>query len=189
MVDVHWIQPYRTDKNIGKAINDAIVQICDLPDAGTHFLQDDDWVVLMDHDILFLQPDTKAHIMDILENTTFDILGCMTNRLGSDMQLVKGMFDVDSISTHIAQAEYRWSAYGATVVATEVVAGMLMCFKVSTWQALGGFDENRINFDWLFCSRAPKKRLRVGIMAGIYIMHLYRWGSKYPANDYKHLEV
>lgn len=176
----HFISPYDREKNIGGAINSAIEQL---------HAAEDDFIVLMDQDILFLQPDTKAHIIEILESTSFDILGCMTNRLGSNAQLVAGFFNEDSITAHVNQAKTQWHVYGPTVVATEIVAGMLMCFKVSTWRALGGFDENRINFDWLFCTRAPKKRLKVGIMAGIYVLHLYRWGSVEPANDYKHLEL
>lgn len=176
----HFISPYDRAKNIGGAINQAIEQLN---------AADDDFIIHSDQDVLFLLPDTKAHIMDILETTDYDIIGCVTNRLGSNTQCVAGTFNEDSITAHVAQAKRQWEVYGSSVVSTEVVAAMLMCFKVSTWRALGGFDENRINFDWLFCTRAPKMRLKVGIMAGIYCLHLYRWNSKDPANDYKHLEV
>ena len=176
----HWISPYDRAKNIGGAINQAIEQLN---------AADDDFIILTDQDVLFLLPDTKAHIINILETTKYGILGCLTNRLGSTEQLVAGMFNEDSISKHVNCAAAQWRICGPAIYPAEIVAAMLMCFKVSTWRALGGFDENRINFDWLFCTRAPKKGLKVGIMAGIYILHLYRYGSKDPVNDYKHLEL
>lgn len=177
---IHWISPFRKDKNIGKAINEAIEQLKP---------GDDDFIIHTDQDVLFLLPDTKAHIIDILETTTFDILGCRTNRLGSSTQRVHGMFNEDSISKHISCAEALWKLHGSDTHATEVVAAMLMCFKVSTWRRLGGFYENRLNFDYLFCIRAPKIGLKVGLMTGIYVMHLYRYGSKDSQNDIKHLEI
>lgn len=176
----HWISPYDRQKNIGGAINQAIEQLN---------AADDDFIIHSDQDVLILLPDTKAHIMDILETTDYGILGCLTNRLGSNDQLIMGMFNEDSITAHVARAKKVWEYNGSSVAPAEVVAAMLMCFKVSTWRKLGGFDENRINFDWLFCTRAPRAGLKVGIMAGIMVFHLYRWNSKDPANDYKHLEV
>lgn len=181
-MNAHWISPYRTDKNIGKAINDAITTLAAEPD---------DWIIHVDQDVLFLQPDTKGKILSILETTNYDILGCMTNRLGLSDQVIKTRSGEDSISKHVETAEWlwKWEQYSPAIKDTDCVAAMVMCFKVSTWQRLGGFDDNRINFDSLFCYRAQKAGMRMGIMRGIYVFHLYRWGQSDPSNYIKHLQI
>lgn len=176
----HWISPFRTDKNIGLAINEAITTLAASPE---------DWIIHVDQDVLFLQPDTKAHILNILETTDYDVLGCMTNRLGLLDQVFRSKFEEDSISVHVKTASEAFKYNGDLVVDTDCVAAMLMCFKVSTWQRVGGFDEGKLSFDSLFCHRVKKLGLQIGVMRGIYIFHLYRWNQKDPQNYIKHLKV
>ena len=177
---LHWISPYATDKNIGKAINDAI---------NTLKAADEDWICLTDHDILFLQPDTKAHIEQILLSTDFKVLGCLTNRLRMRNQLYERRFDYEGdISIHVDRAKEVWGAHEGSVTETrEPLAAFMLCFQRSTWAELGGFASERLNFDLLFGRRALKGGYKTGIMQGIYVFHLYRWGSKNPVTDINHL--
>jgi hypothetical protein len=177
---VHYIQPYRADKNIGKAINDAIEQICP-------FL--DDWLCLTDHDMMWLLPDTKAHVEEILYTTEYDVLGCMTNRLRSPEQLVGGRFNEDDrIREHIRIAQECWKNAGPMVVgARGVMAGFLLCFRLHVWEVVGGFVEESLAFDRLFDFEARKMGFKVGLMKGIYVFHSYRLWSNHPKTECKHL--
>lgn len=181
-MQIHYIQPYSTEKNIGKAINEAINRL--LPCDGS------DWIVLTDHDMLWLLPDSKAQVERILRGTNYDILGCMTNRIRSVEQLVGGRFSEDDrIREHIRIAETcRANAGDHVKPATGVVAAFMLCFQVNLWVRVGGFVEGVLNFDTQFCWEAQKiAEARIGIMAGVYVWHSYRLMSKNPKAECKHL--
>lgn len=177
---VHWISPYRTDRNIGKAINEAIQQLQPA---------DDDWIVHTDHDVLFLLPDSKADIIERLETQAeYDILGAGTNRLSLKHQVFPGMFEVFDISDHVNKAKELQELHKGKVRPTnDGIAAMCMCFRYSLWKKVGGFKENRINFDTLFCHFAQKEGAKMGVMLGVYVFHLYRWGAEYPGREISHL--
>lgn len=180
---IHYLSPFSREKNIGKAYNDAIQIVADSR-------SEEDWIVLVDQDVLFLRPDSKTQIEDILETTEYDLLGCRTNRLGSKYQIVPYLFHETDILKHIEHANTRHEAlYGEVKFITHDIAAMVMCFRISTWMKLKGFTENSIQFDLLFCHAARANKLRLGIMMGVYVFHLYRLG--YPEgearNNYQHL--
>lgn len=176
-MSIHYISPYRTDKNIGKAINDAIRQLN---------AEDGDWICHIDQDTLWLLPDSKLQLEDTLECTDYDILGPITNRLGSNTQLVAGAFDETDILEHVHIAKsYADVNYGKEVPTNETLAAFCLCFRVSIWKALGGFQENDLQFDWLFSEMAKKMGFKLGIMTGIYLFHIYRLNKN--KDDYSHL--
>lgn len=175
---LHWISPYRSDKNIGAAINEAIMDVRYCPG---------DWICLTDHDVLFLLPDSKAQIERILlSETEFDVLGCMTNRIRSKEQLIQGFFNNDDcIRNHIQIADLLQS--DAVIPARGVMAAFMLCFRVSVWEKVGGFAEGVINFDTLFNSACRNAGFKIGLMKGVYVWHSYRIMSKVPLQDCTHL--
>jgi glycosyltransferase involved in cell wall biosynthesis len=176
---VHYIQPYSIEKNIGCAINAAIRQL-NTPDT--------DWICLLDHDVMFLRPDSKKQLQEILETTDYDILGTATNRLAIANQLVPEMFDEYDIRKHIECANAMHEAnYGKVIPLNDILAAFCLCFRVSTWQKLGGFKENSLQFDSLFCYAARSLKMKLGIMTGIYVFHAYRLLSDNPTQDITHL--
>lgn len=181
---IYYIQPYRTDKNIGKAVNDALEQIIAPPRAAYA-----DWICLTDHDMMWLLPDTKMHVEAILQVTDYDILGCMTNRLRLPEQLVGGLFNEDDrIREHIKIARDCWNNAGPMVIdAQGIMAGFMLCFRVSAWDKVGGFVEDTPCFEWHFDFEARKMGLRVGLMKGIYVFHSYRLWSNNARKDCNHL--
>jgi hypothetical protein len=181
-VKIHYISPYSyPEKNIGGAINDAVRQLNASPD---------DWIVHMDMDAMWLLPDSKAQVERILSQTSYDVLGCMTNRVGSAEQLVGGYFNEDDrIRNHIDIARHcRTNAGDLVKRAQGVVAAFMMCFRMSAWQAVGGFVEDVLNFDTLFCWEVVRVCPGgVGIMQGVYVFHQYRLMSTNPRRDARHL--
>lgn len=179
---IFYISPYRTDKNIGKSINEAVKAID---------FMGDDWFVLTDHDTLWLLPDSKAQVERILDGTDFDILGCMTNRIRSAEQLIGGRFNEDDrIGEHIKIAASCQATGGNKVVSARGVLGAFMlCFRVSVFMKSGGFHEGVLNFDSIFCREAIHNGFKVGIMQGVYVWHSYRLGSINPKQHTSHLTL
>lgn len=178
----HYLQPYdkNSPPNIGAAINAAIKATISGPD---------DWFVLLDHDTMFLLPDSKRQLEEILESTDFDILGPLTNRLAAQTQLVRGVFDTTDLLDHIHTANTcSRLQYGKVYDVNDPLAAFCLCFRRRTWTELGGFPENNIQFDYLFCSRALRDGKRLGVMTGIYVFHLYRlWSEGDARREISHL--
>lgn len=179
MSKVHYISPFRSDKNIGKALNDAIAQFT---------ANEDDFIVHIDQDVLFLRPDSKQQLEQILLTTSFDLLGCVTNRLSMPHQVIEPMFDIYDMTEHIKIANYQHdNHYGKVIPTNDILAAFCLCFRVSTWRELGGFTDNCIQFDSIFSCDAINKGYKLGIMPGIYVFHLYRMWSDNAKFDIKHL--
>lgn len=177
----HYIQPYdkTSPPNIGGAINSAIKQLNADPN---------DFICLLDHDVMFLRPDSKKQLEEILETTDFDILGPGTNRLAMEHQLVTGAFNEFDIRKHIEIANrMHKDAYGTVCPVNDILAAFCLCFRVSTWQKLGEFKENTLQFDSLFSCAARSMKMKLGICTGIYVMHIYRMWSDSPKQDITHL--
>lgn len=183
---VHHITPAHSDKNYGKAINSLI--------AG---LPDSDWVCLRDIDTMPL--NHRAFIWqceEIAERGDFDLVSCMTNRLGLQYQLHgKKLSENWDMKHHINIANERVDQYGSEVEELEqhfLVAGVMMLFSVKTWQKVGGFPEGSMQIggcflDYLFSKEVQDTGGRIGIAPGIYIFHLYREWAKNVRTQYQHL--
>jgi hypothetical protein len=75
-IKVHHITPGQSDLNWGEAINDIIWE-----------LPDDDWVCLRDIDTMPLHHRVFfKQCEDIANANEFDLVSCMTNRLGVGYQ-------------------------------------------------------------------------------------------------------
>lgn len=179
---IRWISPYSLSKNIGGEINETISE-----------LPDNCWVGLTDHDMMFLRPDSKRQIHEVISSkhgNDLQVFGCLTNRLSSRHQLFMGacnMIDFD-IKNHALVADFCHDKnYGVIEETTANIAAMMMVFRKSTWEKVGGFDENRLDFDNRFTNKVMKQGGKLGIMQGVYVFHAYRLNSKDPANDVKHL--
>jgi hypothetical protein len=171
-VQVHHITPGRSDKNIGKAINTII-----------EGLPDDDWICLRDIDTLPMYHEKiYQQCEEIAQRGDFDLVGCMTNRLGLHYQLVGGRKSNDSdIMNHRKIAVDLYNEHGTNVMyMNQVIGGLFMLFSKKTWRTVGGFPEGGIQinghfFDYHFCQKIMRNRLRIGIAKGIYLFHYYRF--------------
>lgn len=183
MLKIRFISPFSFERNrygfpnIGGAYNEAINE-----------LPSDCWVVLNDQDVLFLTSDTANHIKEIIEsNPEYDLITCMTNRLGVKEQLWYGQFMEGDISHQIEVAKTSWQDHGTTVIPSRLAAGLCMIFRKSLWVKVGGFPEFDITFDRVFSQKVIKSGGKIGIARGLYIFHLYRYQEKNPQNSIKHL--
>jgi hypothetical protein len=170
-VNVHHITPGRSDKNFGKAINTMI-----------EGLPDEDWICLRDidtlpmyHEMFFKQCEEIAGMNE------FDLVGCMTNRLGLKYQLYNGqMSNEHDIMVHREIAKKLYEEHGSEVKSLNTtIGGLFMLFSKSTWKKVGGFPEGGISvnnsfIDHHFGQAVLKAKLKIGVAKGIYLFHFYR---------------
>lgn len=171
-VNVHHITPGRSDKNIGRAINEIVKA-----------LPDNDWICLRDIDTLPMYHEKiYQQCEEIAQAGEFDLVGCMTNRLGLHYQLVGGRKSNDSdIMNHRKIGVELYNKHGNEIMPIQqVIGGLFMLFPKSAWKQVGGFPEGGIQiqghfFDYHFCKKVMQQRLRIGIAKGIYLFHYYRF--------------
>lgn len=162
---IHYISPFDINRNYGDNINNAIAKIN---------YDEDDWICLRDLDVAFLTPDA-GNLINEATKSGYDLIGCMTNRLGSDNQTGNSALFVEpSLFEHYEIASKRLSIYGSEVKPFQYdVAGMFMLFSVKIWRKIGGF-KNSIVFDREFTKAVRMNGGKVGIMPGLYVLHCYR---------------
>lgn len=183
-IRVWYSNPYDPGKDIGAAIN----EFCEAVPG------EDDWIVLQDGDIMYLTPDWGKQIYDALvrNGSDYDLIGCMTNRLGGQHQLVTGMYDVTDIRKHYEVAsKLAAEKYAVVEPIKQGIAGMFMCFRKSTWKKyrMNEGTYGTVKFDTEFGKAVLSGGGRIGLMKGLYVFHLYRiWANTHESRyDIKHL--
>lgn len=178
---IHYSNPYSSNKNIGKALND----FCAL-------IPDGDWICLQDGDIMYLTPDWGKQIDEVVKThgSTYSLFGCYTNRLGRTIQRHDGLFsDNFNIKHHYDIAVKREQAHWREVVdvtRTKRIAGMFMLFPKSLWNKIK-FEENCPNFDDKFSQAVIEIGGKLGLLKGLYVFHCYRLWAKHPNHERHHL--
>lgn len=181
-MNIFYLQGYDLKANIGKAYNNHI-----------QYLPDDSWICITDHDSAFLVPECGQQLHDIIlkHGNDYDLLGCVTNRLRGLHQLHNNEFSYDhDINNHFKIACDRYKDFYSDVEPISGVAGVLMLFKKSTWEKIGGFVEGSVACDTIFNQSISKQGGKIGLMKGVYLYHLYRiWEDTYDKaiNSISHL--
>jgi len=180
-MNVHHITPGRADKDLGRATNDLI-----------RGLPADDWICLRDIDTMPLHHRVFfKQCEDIARDGTFQLVSCMTNRLGLTYQLHGGKAsDNWDMKHHYEIALDRFIEYGSEVseIPRPFIAGVMMLFPVWLWMEVGEFPEGGIQIkgkflDYIFSDAVRQLGHRVGVAKGIYLFHSYRnWGESTRMN-------
>jgi hypothetical protein len=173
---LRFIEPWSSALNIGGSLNEIINK-----------LPDDCYIVARDGDTMFLTPKYGNQIEQIIKaNPQYDVITCMTNRIGIKEHCVAGMFDIESISAHITMALAIEYQHGTECIDTHIAPGMLMIFHKSVWQK-HKFEENSIFFDKIFSKKVIASGGKIGLAKGLYLLHLYRWNQDSPKTYREHL--
>lgn len=170
---IYDIIPYSTEKNLGKAYNDAI--------AG---LPDDCHVCLRDGDTCWLTPDYGVHLAEYVRLHPNTVLTCFTNRINEKAdQQAPGDRDNADIKDRISLAEsFKCDLYKVTSI-HGFVSGFCLVFPKSLWQqhkfAEKQVYEDRgphnllgVDNDWT--NRVRAAGTPILRMDGLYIWHTYR---------------
>lgn len=178
---IHYSNPFSTEKNIGKAYNEFCENV-----------PDGDWICLQDGDMMYLTPDWGAQIEQVVNTygNRFDLIGCITNRLGRSIQLAEGVdYNNHDMKYHYKIAQkISQDNFGKVedITKKRYIAGMFMLFPKTTWQK-NKFPENDPAFDDAFSKSITKAGGKLGLMTGLYVYHAYRIWSDAPRHDRKHL--
>ena len=175
---IEHIQVYDYSLNISKRLNETIEN---LPN---------NWICLTDNDTLKF-PNFSPNLKTILESdnvTKNDLIGSYVNRLRpSNPQVITELFDEPNIDVHFKASLDLWNDNGINVVENRLIAGSCMIFHKELWEKIGGFNESKIFFDKYFSYAVKDNGGRCLIAQGLYVFHLYRWGSDNPVGAVEHL--
>lgn len=177
---IAYIQPFASNLNIGEEYNYHCSKV-------SH----NDWICVLDQDFMFPYPKTKAQIEDVVNGVGrgFDLIGCLTNRIGSSHQCYNGVRSEDpDIRNHYKIAKkLHEQHYGEIKPIRQGIAGFFMLMPFKTWERFK-FAENSISFDSVLSANVLKSNGKVGLLTGVYGFHYYRFDSANPQYEYDHLK-
>lgn len=178
---IRFISPWSYDLDIGGEYNEMISRF-----------DDNDFIVITDQDVLRFD-GFASRVKQIIEATPPEKRGktlftAITNRLRTpNPQVVEGLFDEPDINKHHEFANNSWIAHGTTTFPTDVCAGVVLIFQKKLWNQVGGFNTMSHVFDRQFTNKVKRAGGETVVCPGLYVFHLYRWGSPDPVNDFGHL--
>lgn len=166
-MQVHICTPYRIDKNLGRAYNEAMARIPD-GDSGC----------FIDYDIQLLTPDAGVILHEYANRFPGSLLTCFTNRISplSKKQLLGGTISEDSdLRNHIRLAEVQRSHLYTVRELHRDISGMLMVIPKSLW-AEHQFEETGkcLGVDTYYVRRIRAAGKKIYRMNGLYVFHSYR---------------
>jgi hypothetical protein len=161
--------PYDINKDLGKKVNDFCEKV-----------PDGDWIIIRDGDTAYLDATYGHLIQGVIDNNkSFDLMGCVTNRLGLEWQ-VPYPYQTENydMSFHTLMAQNLKMQHQSRVNRTYMhVAGLFMMFNKQAWDQIK-FTEKIIDsggyMDYHFSSEVLRRNGNVGIMPGLYLYHNYR---------------
>lgn len=164
MMPLFAMTPYRDDRNLGRAYNDAVER-----------LHDDDWCCLLDHDVHLLTLDWWRQLQEAIAcRPDAGVFTCMTNRIAAPWQQFgpKECHDIGALQK-IALERQRVRTL-LDITETKGFGGCLMCFSKRAWRAVGGFVDGMFCVDHNFLFALRRANYRAYLIEGLYIYHRRR---------------
>lgn len=168
------IIPYSTDKNLGKAYNDAFRNTSD---EVTH-------ICFRDGDTCWLTPDYGVHLAEYVRLHPNAVLTCWTNRINAkaEQQYDAGR-NVSDIKIHLEKATGFYKHLYQVTALHGFVSGFCMVIPRSVWVNHKFAEQqvysdrgptNMLGVDNDFTNRIRAAGIPVLRMDGLYIWHTYR---------------
>jgi len=165
---IYFFTPYSFEKRLGRAYNDYIQLVPN----------DDDWICLVDADVMFLTPDFGHQLQEIINlYPDTGLFTCYTNRVGTLEQCWTNQISENSdIKYHKMLATQLQRERRLLVKPLKkIISGHLMLFKKSTWKHIGGFRTVGIlAVDNYFSKAVLNLNMPILLMEGVYVLHYYR---------------
>jgi hypothetical protein len=155
----------------------------------------DDWVCMMDGDVMFLEADFGHHIQKYIDKfPDTGIFSCYVSRSRTAwMMPEQNLFNNPSIIDHKKKADYLRHICGISVKEiNDRVTGHLMVIQKSTWTHIREEVENQcldlniLSVDSVISRMTLQFGYRIRLMRSLYVLHYYRFleGPTYK----KHLQ-
>lgn len=163
---VHVIIPYAPDKQFSKACNEAVAMI-----------GEQDWICIIDHDFMFLTPDSIGDLYRYAEMCPDALLTCYTNRVGNRGQCLNGVIsENDSMKAWVARAIRMRQAEPTVTEIPGVISGFLLLFSKKLWNDVSHFPDDKtiLGVDNAFSARVLNKGKKIYMMNNMLGWHSYR---------------
>jgi len=176
---IHDIIPYSTDKNLGKAYNDAM-----------YLVGDNDHICFRDGDTCWLTPDYGMHLAEYVRLYPNAVLTCWTNRINEKAeQQFRGVAGSDifrdsvDMTDHLKTAQWCTASLYKVTPLHSFVSGFCMVVPKSVWLNHKFAEKqvyedrgphNLLGVDNDFTNRVRAAGVPVLRMDGLYIWHTYR---------------
>ena len=181
---IHFFKPFSFDKNLGKAYNENMELL----------KNDEDWGVLMDGDVAFLDNNYGNIIKKHIEKFNSDEVGqfgCYASRtLNKNLRPPYDLYDENDFDLTSQKERYLKirKKFGISVKEVENhITGFFICVQKKKWKEIPCPEENNkiggVDVEW--SAKFKEKGYKLLCMQGMYVLHYYRAleGIKYE----KHL--
>ncbi len=150
--------PICKDKNdLGDSINKFVEK-----------LNDDDWVLILDHDVLFTTKHWFNQVISATEQGDA-IITCVMNTGGNPPQKIN--FKSDSLQEHFKKGEELYKEHGNDMDIIEGnFCGTFMLFPKRIWNEVGGYPRGFGLADYKFYNKVSKK-YPIKLLKGLYLYH------------------
>lgn len=164
-MQVHHIIPFRIDKDLGKAYNEACAMV-----------PDGDWIALRDYDTMLLTPDAGKILHDYASRGEECLYTCYTNRCHATSRQLYAQMNMSNpdIKWHIEIAQRMANDCGLLKISGNI-SGFLMMFPKSLWVKYP-FKEGIgcLGVDTSHWQTLAKNNVPMYIITGLYVFHIYR---------------
>jgi len=166
---IHCITPYREDKRLGVAYNNAMAQI-----------PEGDWACITDWDVLFLLPETIAHLNEYVrrypDTGLFTCYASRTHHINTGLQMFETGIDSNrDILHHIEIAKKQTEKLYQVTEINRFISGFLMMVSKETWNTHKFAEDLKcLNVDNVYSNKMLQAGLPIRRMDGIYVWHSYR---------------
>ena len=167
---IYFFTPYSWQHDLGQAYNHYVNLVP----------KQEDWVCLMDSDMMTLTADFGHQMQEIIDlhGNNVGLFTCLVNRVGNLDQCYRHTISEDGdIRNHrkIALQLAKEKRHEVREIPNPI-SGHLMLFKKATWEAVGGFPEERgiLSVDNTFSNRMVRNGYKIMVMEGVYAFHYYR---------------
>lgn len=166
---IHIKTPYYLDKNLGAAYNAAFK---DVPEK--------DWVCLIDHDVMFLTPNSIRIMYEYVEKfPDAGMFTCLTNRI-HPLAVDQLYFDAPSENLHIgfwtktARSQEERTETKVTEI-NHAISGFLMLVSKKVWNKIKFNEQGKcLGVDTDFSLRLIADGFKIYRMDKIIVWHTYR---------------
>ena len=153
--------PYAEDGNLGAEYNRIMAETSAAI------------VVLLDHDVLLLNPHWH-HILSRIfaNNPKAGMVTCWASNIGTKHQRPSSRPSVSEIDQHRLYARAVWDRHQYTTTQIPSCSGMLMALRRDCWRTVGPFKSGFFAVDTDYSRRVAASKWQMLRANGLYVYHI-----------------
>ena len=153
--------PYAEDANLGAEYNRIMAE------------SSADVVVLLDHDVLLVNPHWHYVLQTIFTNNPkAGLVTCWTNNIGTKSQRQNKAPAGHDVQAHRNFARRLLDGHGCGATPLPSCSGMLMALRVSCWRDVGPFVNGFFGVDTNYSRRVASSGWQLLRADGLYVYHV-----------------